>query len=108
MWELRRFCTLSNAPRQIKLRNGVTPPKVRIPGGYLESVINDVGNPAREPLLWWNAFFGKKQRRHVRRNGGMKATNSPLYLNPGILEEILKYVYLPKDIADAYRAHKRP
>lgn len=108
VWELRRYCTLSDEPRRIKLRNGITPPKVRIPGGYLEGVIDDISNPAREPLLWWNGFFGKKQRRRVRKNAWMRATNSPLYLNPQILEEILKYVYLPKNIADGYRAHKKP
>jgi hypothetical protein len=35
----------------------------------------------------------------------MKAENAPLYLYPEILEEILKYVYVPKEIANAYRAH---
>jgi HEPN domain len=108
VWELRRYCTLSDAPRRIKLRNGITPPKVCIPDGYLERVMDDIKNPAREPLLWSNAFFGKRQRRRVRINGWMKATNSPLYLNPQILEEVLKYVYLPKDIIDGYRAHNKP
>jgi len=108
VWELRRYCTLSDEPRKIKLRNGVTPPKVRLPGGYLESVIDDIRNPAREPLLWWNGFFGKKPRRRVRRLGWMKATNSPLFLNPQILEEVLRYARLPRHIADGYRIHKKP
>jgi hypothetical protein len=107
-WELRRYCTLSDAPTQIRLRQGVIPPKVRINGGYLEAVIDDMKNPAREPLLWQNAFFGKRQRRKVKRDPWMKATNAPLYLNPQILDEILKYVYLPKDLIEAYRAHKKP
>jgi HEPN domain-containing protein len=107
-WELRRYCTLSDAPKQIKLRQGVPPPKVRIDGGYLEGVIDDIKNPAREPLLWQNAFFGARRRRHVRRNTWIKASNAPLYLNPQILDEILKYVRLPKEIIEGYRAHKKP
>jgi hypothetical protein len=107
-WELRRYCTLSDAPRQVILRKGVTPPKVRIAGGYLEHIVDDLKNPAREPLLWRNAFFGKRQRRRVRANDWMTATNSPLYLNPQILDEVLKYIYLPKDLIEGYRAHKKP
>jgi HEPN domain-containing protein len=106
VWELRRFCTLSDEPRKIKLQGGITAPKIRIPGGYLEEVMGDIKNPAREPLLWSNAFFGKRQRRRVRIVGWVKATNAPLFLNPELLEEILKYVHLPKGIANGYRAHK--
>jgi hypothetical protein len=108
VWELRRYCTLSDEPRKIKLRSGVIPSKISIPGGYLEDVINDVKNPARKPLLWWNAFFGKRRRRRVRIVGWMKATNSPLYTNPQMLEEVLEYVHLPRSIAEGYRAHKKP
>ena len=107
VWELRRYCTLSDEPKKFKLRSGVIPPKIRIPGGYLEEVMDDVKSPAREPLLWSNAFFGKRQRRRVRTVGWIKATNSPLYINPEILEDIMQYVYLPKGIADGYRAHKK-
>ena len=107
-WELRRYCALSDDPMQIRLRQGVIPPKVRINGGYLESVIDNMKNPAREPLLWQNAFFGARQRRKVRRDPWIKSTNAPLYLNPQILDEILKYVYLPKDLIEAYREHKKP
>jgi HEPN domain len=42
VWELRRYCTLSDEPRRIKLRHGFIPPKVRIPGGYLEGIIDDI------------------------------------------------------------------
>src|SRR5258708_531301 len=44
-WELRRYCTLSDATRRVKLRNGVTAPKIYIPGGYLEGVMDDIKNP---------------------------------------------------------------
>jgi hypothetical protein len=107
-WELRRYCTLSDVPKMMKLRNGVVAPKYQIPGGFLERVMEDARNPAREPLLWNNAFFGKRQRRMVKVRRWLKAANAPLYLNPQILDEILKYVYLPKDLISAYRAHTKP
>jgi hypothetical protein len=107
-WELRRYCTQFKAPRQIGLAKGIAPQKIRIEGGYLESVIDDRANPAREPLLWHNAFLGTRQRRYVRVNNWLKASNAPLYLNPQILNEVLKYVHLPKDVISAHQAHKKP
>jgi len=107
-WELRRYCTVSETPRLVKLRQGATAPKYRLVGGYLEKVVEDVENPAREPLLWNNAFFGKKQRRRIRMRTWVKAANAPLYLNPQILDEILKYVYLPNKVVNGYRGHTKP
>jgi hypothetical protein len=34
------------------------------------------------------------------------AQNSPLFVNPQILDELLKYVYLLKDLEAGYRARK--
>jgi hypothetical protein len=107
-WELRRYCTLSEDLRKLVIRRGETPPKARISGGFLEEVIDEPGNPAREPLLWRNAFFGVRQRRRVSVDVWLKATNAPLYLNPQILDEVLKYVHLPKGVVNAYRSHKKP
>jgi len=107
-WELRRYCTLSEAPRLVKLRQGASAPKYSLVGGYLEKVLDDLENPAREPLLWNNAFFGRRQRHRLRMKTWVKAANAPLYLNPQILDEILKYVYLPKEVITAYRGHPKP
>jgi hypothetical protein len=104
VWELRRYCTLSDLHNQFKLRKGIAVPNVRLPGGCLEAIIDDRRNPARAPLLLHNAFFGKKTRKYVKAGVWMKATNSPLYLHPEILDEVLKYVFLPRQLVSAVRA----
>jgi hypothetical protein len=106
-WELRRYCTLDESPRLIRLIKGVIPPKIRIEGGYLESIIDEPENPAREPLLWRNAFFSVRNRRYVKVSGWIKAKNSPLYVTPQVLEEVVRYVHLPKPVVAAYRAQRK-
>lgn len=65
--------------------------------------MDNLKNPAQEPLLWQNGFFGKRTRRKTRAWGGFIAINSPLFLNPHILGEVLKYVFLPAEVKTAYR-----
>lgn len=79
------------------------PYKFNIIGGRLESIIAKPNHPAREPLLWQNAFFGRRPRKTIRLPGRMEGGNSPLSLHPEILDEVLKYVFLPKDVVAAYR-----
>jgi hypothetical protein len=107
-WELRRYCTLSTQLHKLVLQNGALPPNVRIVGGYLEKVLDDNASPAREQLSWRNAFFGRRRRRRVPVANWSKMTNAPLYLNPQIMDEVLKYVYLPKEVIDGYRLHCKP
>jgi hypothetical protein len=108
VWELRRFCTLEDAPKQITLSSGKLAPSIRIVGGYLESVVGDRENPAREPLLWNNAYFRSRQRKYIKVKKWLKASNAPLYLNSQILDEVLKYVHLPGYLIEGYRTHKKP
>lgn len=105
VWELRRYCTLDGGLQKITLHDGVIAPRVRLPGGYIESIIDKRDDAAREPLLWQNGFFGVRKRRFLKMTSWIKITNSPLYLHPEILDEILKYVFLPRDIAEGYRIH---
>ena len=63
--------------------------------------------PGAGAAAWQNGFFGKKARRTVRLRKWFLAHNAPLYLNPQILEEVLKYVFLPKELAEGYRRHTR-
>jgi hypothetical protein len=107
VWELRRYC-VPNASPQIELRTGMLPPKIRVPGGVLEKIIDDRGNPAREPLLRHNAFFGNRTRRKVRKLGWITASNAPLFLYPQLLPEVQQYVHVPERVVQAYREFSAP
>ena len=78
------------------------PQDFHIMGGRLESILAEKEHPAREPLVWQNGYFGKSRRRTVRLRSGLQAGNSPLTLHPELLEEVLKYVWLPGDVEKAY------
>jgi HEPN domain-containing protein len=108
VWELRRYCTVDEEPRRLRLRQGFAAPRVRLENGLLEKIVDDAKNPAREPLLWQNGFFGKRERKKIRLRKWFQAHNAPLYLNPQILDEVLKYVFLPKEIRSGYRSHREP
>jgi len=83
---------------------GKPPPhRFSIIGGRLEALIANRDHPSREPLLWQNAFFGRRSRKQIRLSSGLDAGNSPLSLHPEILDEVLKYVFMPKDVIQAYR-----
>jgi len=103
VWELRRFCTLDRGPREMTLRSGVVPPKVRLKGGYLEEIIDDKNHPARPPLVRGNGFFGPRSRKRVSVGSWTKLVNAPLSLHPEILDEVRKYIFLPKHVIDGYR-----
>jgi HEPN domain-containing protein len=107
VWELRRYTTLAKEPQEAKLRDGYPAPRARIPGGTLEKIMDDPKSPARAPLLWQNGFFGKRARKTVRLRKWFQAQNAPLYLNPQILEEVRKYVFLPKKLEESYMRHTK-
>jgi HEPN domain-containing protein len=103
VWELRRYCKMDMESAGLRLEEGVVAPRVWIDGGFLETVIEDNGHTAREALLWQNGYFGRRRRR-VRLGGHFfRAHNSPLFHHPEILDEVLKFVYVPRGVAEAYR-----
>ena len=104
VWELRRFSTLDPVATRAKLVEGQWAPRVRIVGGHLEGILKKRDNPAREPLLWHNGYFGRGRRTIIVR-GGFASVNSPLFQKAELLDEILKYAYVPKDVVKAYRDH---
>lgn len=118
IWEIRRYCrvldyskTLENGKRQkmlpieikeIECSKDAHPMEFKLPGGYLEEILEDKSNPARAPLVWQNGFFGKSRRRTVAARSNFSMKNSPLTLNPQLLQAVKEYVYLPKEVIDAY------
>lgn len=116
--ELRRYCQVldweingPDGPRnllqpmlaRIQYAAEKTPRNTCIMGGWLERIIKDRKHPAREALVWQNLYFGTSKRRTVKLHGYVEAGNSPLYMHPEILDEVLKYVHLPGRVAKQWR-----
>ena len=53
--------------------------------------------------IWNNLFFGPSRRKGVKMRPDWEAGNSPFFLHPEIIDEVIKYVYIPKDIAEGVR-----
>ena len=123
VWDIRRYCQvldvfgkvlppveqrlLEDAHAMLRKSMERPPHEFRLHGGYLEKVIANAKHPSRSALLWQNAFFGNRRRPTVRLRHNLQAANAPLYLYPDMLEELLKYVYIPKDLRNGYREHLR-
>ena len=121
VWELRRYCQVLNvfgkdlpteeqtllneAHARIAASNTEARHKFRLHNGLLESIIVNRSHPSREALLWQNPCFSARKRSMVRVKNHFNAQNPHLTHYPQMLEELLKYVFMPKKIADAYRAH---
>ena len=118
VWEVRRYCQGLNHDIQIEGRTinalAMNLQRVRlaqereekgtcIMSGWLETVIGDTAHSAREPLLWNNLHFGLSSRKRVHIVGYMESGNSPLYMHPEILDDVLQYVHLPKRVVKAWR-----
>lgn len=123
VWEIRRYCDVLDYDFKLpdgsttnmleskleKIRNSETNPfhKFKLIGGLLEKIVDTPKHTSRSALIWQNAFFGKVTRRHVRVPTTLHSVNSPLYLHPEIIDEVLKFVFLPKEVANAYRELSR-
>lgn len=121
VWELRRYCQILNvfgktlpaveqcmlegAQAALKISADRPPHEFRLGGGFLEQVLDTKDHPARAALVWQNGFFGVKKRQSITVRHHAQGTNSPLYLYPEMLEELIKYVFIPKDLQAGYRKH---
>lgn len=72
-------------------------------GGTLERIIKEKDHPAREALIWKNLFFGPSRRKSVKMRPRRESGNSPFFLHPEIIDEVVKYVYIPRDITEGVR-----
>ena len=61
-------------------------------------------HPSRSGLLWNNPFYGVRKRSVVLAKKHLHAVNSTLYLYPEMLDELLKYVFIPDKLVAGYRA----
>lgn len=119
VWELRRYCDaldydiedsegkkinmLSVYIQEIEKIGLVNPVPFMLHGGLLERIIQDTGHVSRNALIWQNGFFGKRLRRFVKMRTHHHAKNSPLSLHPELLDEVEKFIFLPKEVKEAYR-----
>lgn len=119
VWEIRRYCQPLDydiVDKNGKTMNLLTHELDRIHrakvlrakgtcvmGGILEKIIEKKDHPAREALIWNNLFFGPSRRKSVKIRPDFEAGNSPFFLHPEIIDEVIKYVYIPKDIAEGAR-----
>lgn len=119
VWEIRLFCRVINhtvsAPdgETVNLLAGHLKAVERakqdpsynlsIPGGVLEKILSKKRHPARPALVWKNLFFNGHNRKTVKWRDCTHAVNSPLSLKPELLEEVRKYVWLPREVVAAYQ-----
>jgi hypothetical protein len=118
VWEIRRYCGVLKY--EISLADGTSKQMLdmeleriersekarhefRHIGGELEKILDNRKHPARPQLVWQNFCYGVRRRKRIRVSYYSHATNVPLSLHPEILDEVMRYVYLPKDVAKAYR-----
>jgi HEPN domain-containing protein len=121
IWEIRRYCqvldetnptftaeeqeAIREAKARVILSSQSHPSDFEIPGGLLEQILAEKLHPARHGLIWQNAFFSSYARASVKIRSHFYASNAPLFLYPEILEELNKYVFIPRKLQDGYRAH---
>jgi HEPN domain-containing protein len=123
VWELRRYCQVLNvfgkklipieqqmldtALKEIRLSDSRPRHTFRVPGGYLEEVLAKPKHPAREALVRQNPCYGVRARKTIKSRDVMQAFNSPLYLFPEMLDELLQYVFIPSAHVEGWREHLR-
>jgi len=119
VWELRRYCqpldcdtvgvngkkanSLIRELDRVRRAKEIYEKGTCISGGVLEKIIEKKDHPAREALIWNNLFFGSSRRKVVKMRPDWEAGNSPFFLHPEIIDEVIKYVNIPKDIAEGTR-----
>lgn len=121
VWELRRYCQVLNVfgmvlpadeqsrlnDAKVELLQSSSKPmhNFRLNGGLLEKILGDKSHPSRPPLLWNNPVFGLRKRTTVRAKHLSYVEHPLMYLYPEMLDELLKYVFVPDKLAEDYRAH---
>lgn len=121
VWEIRRYCQVLNIFWKVlsieeqkvldaalaELASSNTKPRheFRLQDGFLEKVLDDKKHPSRSALLWHNPCFGVRKRATIRAKSHLHTQNPLLYLYPEMLDELVKYAFIPKRLVAAYRKH---
>ncbi len=122
VWEVRRYCVKRlRIPRggddRPEIMEGYVEARVKaskerphhtyaIRDGLLEAIIKTQAHPSRPPLIWQNLYFGARVRKSVRHPMFFRSENPTLVLHaPHLLDEVRKFVYLPRLVVEAYREH---
>jgi hypothetical protein len=102
--EIRPYCWILHQANPRVSRQSVPPQKLirRFPG-RLEEIVRDAKHPARKFLIWKNIHFGGRARKRLTMAMTLHAEDAPLALYPGMLDEVQKYVYVPRDVEREYR-----
>jgi hypothetical protein len=119
VWELRRYCQpldYDTVDINGKTVNSLTHEVDRIHrakenhekgtcimGGILEKIIEKKDHPAREALIWNNLYFGPSRRKAVKMRPDWEVGNSPFFLHPEIIHEVVKYVKISPRFAEGVR-----
>jgi len=121
VWEIRRYCqpidyeiTLQDGSKKNMLETKLSQIKnalkdkdkgTCISNGTLEEIISNKNHPARSHLIWQNLYFGPSSRKSVKIRRYTESGNTPFFLNPEIIDELEKYVFIPKHIAEGVRQY---
>lgn len=119
VWEIRRYCqpldkfvvntdgsevnSLVHELDRIHRAKVMREKGTCISGGTLEKIVENRDHPARGALIWNNLHFGSSRRSGVKMRPDWEAGNAPFFLHPEIIDEVAKYVNIPKDIAEGAR-----
>ena len=112
VWDVRRYCqafTHSNQIASVAKCVNQPPQDFKICGGKLEAII-EMNIPAKESLakeslIWINSQFGPSGQDNSSSRHFIRTANSPLALfSSEMLDELRKYIYLPKPVINAYLA----
>lgn len=114
VWEIRMYCRpldydvegenmLAHELEVIRKAKEIYKKGSGIKQGVLEKILEKKDHPAREPLIWNNLFFGPSRRKSVKMRLDWEAGNSAFFLHPEIIDEVVKYVKVPKELAEGVR-----
>uniref|UniRef100_UPI003F494778 hypothetical protein n=1 Tax=Cupriavidus taiwanensis TaxID=164546 RepID=UPI003F494778 len=117
VWELRRYCKVLNYDLDIgSMKKNMLAAEINriealdtrtqqsmLIGGLLETIIKNRKHPSRPGLIWNNPYFGLRRRRTVSMRLPSQMVNSPLTLNPHILDSVSTYAHIPKEAKKIFR-----